>query len=94
MLDTIQSDAVYDHEKYGEVLVTAVGEMYGEYSLSGDRAETDSEPNSRLVFYYNNFDGYGGMSPTPMTQEVTEFGRQAELMRAHERLGSGLRGDD
>jgi hypothetical protein len=93
MLDTIESDVVYDHERHGEVLVTAVGEMYGEYPLSGGRGEPGSQPNSRLVFYYNNFDGYGGMNPSPMTQEVTEFARQADRIRPHEYLGSELRED-
>lgn len=85
MLDTIESNVVYKHEKHGEVLVTAVGEMYGEYALGDGECEYP-EPSSRLVFYYNNFDGFGGMSPSPMTQVVTEFAKQADELREHEYL--------
>jgi len=91
MLDTIESDVVYDHERHGEVLVTAIGEMYGEYPLSAKAP--GPQPNSKLVFYYNNFDGYGGMNPSPMTQEVAEFARQADRIRPHEYLGSELMED-
>jgi hypothetical protein len=86
MLDTIQSDVVYQHEKQGEVLVTAVGEMHTNYDVS----ESTGKPDSRLVFYYNNFDGYGGVNPSPMTQPVNEFVRQADRIRPHEYLGSEL----
>lgn len=90
MLEQIEANVVYDHKKHGEVLVTAVGEMYGSYSVSG---EVESSPNSILVYYYNSFDGYGGMAATPITQEVLEFSRAADHIRPHERLGSDLRED-
>jgi hypothetical protein len=87
MLDTIEADMTYDHEKHGEVLVTAVGEMYDEYSVS----RRSGEPNSRLVFFYTRFDGYGGMNPAPMSEPVNEFARDADRIGPHEHVGSDLR---
>lgn len=90
MLDTIESNVVYDHEKHGEVLVTAVGEMYSEYPLTGGRGEPDPVADSKLVYYYQRFDGYGGMAPTPLTQRVGEFAKHAKKIRPHERVDTPL----
>jgi len=89
MLDTIESDVVYDHDKHGEVLVVSVGKMYSNYALS-EKMESEHQPKSTLVFYHKRFDGYGGLSPSPLSQSVSDFAKQAERVRAHERVSTEL----
>lgn len=77
---TIQTDVVYEHERLGEVLVTGIAEMYEMYST--DESPPDASENETLVFYYDQFDGYGGMSPGPNTEEVHEFAKMVEEKRS------------
>lgn len=94
-LDRIEADVVYNHEKHGDVLVTAIGEMYNEYPLSGGRGAPEPDPSSRLVYFYKQYDGYGGMSPNPLSEEVMEFARDASKEHEFEyEQTSSLRVDD
>lgn len=78
----IKSDHVYDHDKYGEVLVTGIGKMYDEWDVSGPQDDIDSR--ATLVFYHTRFDGYGGMMTMPQSQEAGEFAKAANHIKAHE----------
>jgi hypothetical protein len=74
--NTITTDTIYQHERYGNVLVTGIGEMYDEYPSSSSSAV--------LVFFYDDYDGYGGMSPMPLSQPVGEFRKSVEYVREHD----------
>lgn len=77
MVETrIESDVVYSHEKYGDVLVTGISKMYDEWSVEGP--QEDIESGEVLVFFYDNYDGYGGMNPMPLSEPVSEFAQAAE----------------
>lgn len=78
----IKKDVIYQHEKYGDVLVTGIAKMYDEWVSNADGSDRDS--NNVLVFFYNNYDGYGGLNPTPMSQPVGEFSKAVSRERAHE----------
>jgi hypothetical protein len=84
----IQTDVVYNHEKWGEVLVTGISKMYDEWDVSnanGLSGEPDSaSENEVLVFFHTRFDGYGGMEPTPTSQNIIEFARCVDEVRAFE----------
>jgi hypothetical protein len=68
----IKTDVIYDHEKYGEVLVTGIGKMYNEWVVSnGDGLDS----GETLVYFYDNYDGYGGMNPAPISEVATEFAK-------------------
>lgn len=70
---TIEADVVYDHSKHGEVLVTGISKMYDEWDVNGPSDDIDS--GEVLVFFHTRFDGYGGMQPTPSTENVNEFAK-------------------
>lgn len=91
MLDSIEADVVYNHEKYGDVLVTGVARMYEEYTVSEGSEETVSSAEGRevLVFFNHRYDGYGGMDAMPSTQPVMEFAKSAERVRKFD-YGSDL----
>ncbi len=73
-IQKIKTDYVYDHERYGQVLVTGIAEMYDEYRV--DAANKDGNPPEQtVVFFHDRYDGYGGMSPVPLSQTVNEFGK-------------------
>jgi hypothetical protein len=83
-LDTIVTDMIYEHERYGEVLVVGIGQMYDEYHLDKTSDESATpDPHSTIVYFYKQFDGYGGMSPTPLTEPVTEFAAESSVGRLH-----------
>ena len=89
MEETIESDVVYDHEKQGDVLVVSVGQLYDEYPLDEDK-RTGLEATSELVFYYKQYDGWGGMSPSPLTENVHEFAKHTERKHTFEYDDLGL----
>jgi hypothetical protein len=74
--DTILTDTIYQHERYGTVLVTGIGEMYDEYPSHSS--------GNVLVFFYDDYDAYGGMSPIPLSQSVGEFRKSVEYVREHD----------
>lgn len=78
----IETDVVYQHEQMGEVLVTGIAKMYDEWDVSGPSDDIDS--GDVLVFYHDRFDGYGGMQPTPSTENVNEFAKMVERDRSFE----------
>lgn len=87
---TIESDVVYDHDKYGEVLVTSIAEVYDEVDVGRDM---DEQPSREvLVFFYDQYDGYGGMNPMPLTESLTDFVGRVSRVRAHDSV-SPLRED-
>jgi len=76
MVETrIEADVVYQHDQLGEVLVTGIAKMYDEWDIEGP--QEDIESGEILVFYHDRFDGYGGMQPTPSTENVNEFAKKA-----------------
>lgn len=84
----LETDVVYNHERYGEVLLTGLAKMYEEWDVSGPQDDIDS--GSVLVFFYDNFDGYGGMNPMPMSEPIQEFSKKVERQRPHEYVDSDL----
>jgi hypothetical protein len=70
-IERIKTDVIYEHEKYGEVLVTGIGKMYSEWSIDGPKDGIES--GNVLVYFYDNYDGYGGMSPMPFSETADEF---------------------
>jgi hypothetical protein len=72
----IKTDVIYDHEKYGDVLVTGIGKMYDEWSVSGPK--DDIESGNVLVYFYDNYDGYGGMNPMPLSETANEFAKSVD----------------
>jgi hypothetical protein len=94
MVETrIEADTIYQHEQLGEVLVTGIAKMYDEWSIDGP--QEDIESGEVLVFYYDSFDGYGGMNPMPLSDPVSEFAKSVEQKRVFEyENASDLRVDD
>lgn len=80
--EKIESDVVYDHEKYGDVLVTGIAEMHDEWYVNG--YETPTPETEVLVFFYDNYDGFGGMNPMPLSEPVEEFARSVERQHVHD----------
>lgn len=78
----LETDVVYHHDKYGEVLLTGIAKMYQEWDTRGPQEDIAS--GEVLVFFYDNFDGYGGMNPMPLSEPVNEFAKQGERLRPHE----------
>ena len=78
----IEADVIYQHEKYGDVLVTGIAKMYSEWDVTGPTDDINS--GQTLVFFYDNYDGYGGMNPTPLSQPVAEFGKAVTRESVHE----------
>jgi len=75
-IERIKTDVIYEHEKYGEVLVTGIGKMYSEWSMDGPK--DDIESGNVLVYFYDNYDGYGGMNPMPFSETVDEFAKSCK----------------
>lgn len=89
----IETDVIYQHDQLGEVLVTGIAKMYDEWDTTGP--QEDIESGEVLVFYYDKFDGYGGMNPMPMSAPISEFARSVERERLFDRVDmSELRADD
>lgn len=84
----IESDVTYDHDKYGDVLVTGIAKMYDEWDTRGP--QEDIESGEVLVFFYDNYDGYGGMNPMPMSEPVDEFAKRVDRIGPHEYVDSDL----
>lgn len=83
MVETrIEADVVYEHQKYGEVLVTGIAKMYNEWDIDGP--QEDIESGDVLVFFYDDYDGYGGMTPMPQSLPVEEFAKSAERKHVHD----------
>lgn len=78
----IETDVVYEHSKLGEVLVTGIAKMYDEWDTTGPR--DDLESGEVLVFYYDSWDGYGGMSPMPHSDTISEFAKMVQRKRTFE----------
>ena len=80
-IERIKTDVIYEHEKYGEVLVTGIGKMYSEWSLqspAGSEPRGDSPSENVLVYFYDNYDGYGGMNPMPLSEMTDEFAKSCK----------------
>lgn len=79
MTKSIETDSVYQHEKYGEVLVTGVATMFKGWEDGKTVGEGDT-----LVFFYDEYDGYGGMHPIPFSEVADEFAKSSKRMHTHE----------
>jgi hypothetical protein len=75
----IEADVVYNHDKYGEVLVTGIAKMYDEWDVAGPSDDINS--GEVLVFFHTRFDGYGGMQPNPSTENVNDFAKSVTQER-------------
>lgn len=85
----IEADVVYQHDQLGEVLVTGIAKMYDEWDVSNANGLDGGEPSSAsesevLVFYYDNFDGYGGMNPMLLSDPIGEFAKSVSRDRLFE----------
>jgi len=78
----IKTDVIYDHDKYGEVLVTGIGKMYNEWSVDGP--QDDIESGNVLVYFYDDYDGYGGMNPMPFSETANEFAQSVNEVEEHD----------
>lgn len=78
----IKTDVIYNHDKYGEVLVTGIGKMYSEWSVDGP--QDDIESGNVLVYFYDDYDGYGGMNPMPFSEPANEFAKSVNEIEEHE----------
>lgn len=74
----IEADVVYQHDKYGSVLVTGIAKMYSEWN-----PQNDMESNGTYVYFHTQFDGYGGLA-TPQTELVGDFVKAATKEQAFE----------
>ena len=91
----IEADVVYNHDKYGDVLVTGIAKMYDEWDMAssgggpnsgepGSASEDDDiESGQVMVFFHSRFDGYGGMA-TPNSELVGDFAKASSKERAFE----------
>jgi len=79
MTDRIEADVVYNHSKYGEVLVTGIAKMYEEWDVSGP--QDDIEAGEVYVYFHSRFDGYGGMA-TPESELAGDFAKSVTRERA------------
>jgi hypothetical protein len=70
----VKSDAVYDHDKYGEVLVSNIAVFFD----SWDVTEEDSTDSNPVVLFHSRFDDYGGMG-NPLRQSIGDFIEQASM---------------
>lgn len=71
----IEADVIYQHEKYGDVLVTGIAKMYGEWDVTDPSNDIESIGNV-LVFFYDDYDGYGGLQPMPLSENINEFSKK------------------
>ena len=78
----IEVDVIYQHEKYGDVLVTGIAKMYDEWDVEGP--QEDIKSGETLVYFYDNYDGYGGMNPMPLSDPINEFAKAVTRERVHE----------
>lgn len=78
----IEADVVYDHERYGEVLVTGIAKVYNAWDTTGPTDDVGS--GSVQAYFYDNFDGYGGMNPMPMSEHVNEFAKSVDRVGVHD----------
>jgi len=83
MVETrIETDVIYQHDQMGDVLVTGIAKMYDEWDTEGP--QEDIESGEVLVFFYDNYDGYGGMNPMPLSEPISEFAKNVDRQRVHE----------
>jgi hypothetical protein len=75
----INSDCIYNHEKYGNILVVSVAELYDQWP-----PREEISPENRVVFFYDQYDGYGGLGTLPIMEPVAEFERDAEFVEEHD----------
>ncbi len=81
MEETIESNVVYEHDSYGEVLVTKIGAMTDRWRVGASSDNSlKSQESTVLVFFHSAFDGYGGFTE-PLTEEVNRFASSVEEKR-------------
>lgn len=89
MVETrIEADVVYQHDKYGEVLVTGIAKMYDEWDVSSANGLNNGQPSSAsengvFVYFHSRFDGYGGLA-TPETELAGDFAKSVTRQRIFE----------
>lgn len=74
----IRTGGIYDHERYGLVLVTGVGEMYEAWNPNGNISGGDGDV---IVFFHRGIDEHIGSNATLTDQRVDEFEKEAEFIR-------------
>jgi len=65
----IQSDYVYQHDDYDEILVLGIHQRYESY----DTEEKTGEKNGIYVRYTYQWDGYGAMVGAAVVDPIEEF---------------------
>jgi hypothetical protein len=68
----ITGNTVYEHDKYGEVLVIDVHHVFDEYDLNAGTGEL----HSRVVRYTPNWDDYGPMPGSIRETSIDDFREQ------------------
>lgn len=75
----IEANTIYDHEKYGEVLVTGIAQMYKTWDVS----KGCGHEGEMFVYFHKRFDDYGGIA-TPETERIRDFYKASSKKRAFE----------
>jgi len=65
----IESDYVYQHDEYDEILVLGIHQRYESY----DTEEETGEKNGIYVRYTYQWDGYGAMFGAAVVDPIEEF---------------------
>lgn len=81
----VEKDVLYVHERYGEVLVTGIAKLYGKWDT--DCRQNDIGPDEVVVYFYDDYDGYGGLNPMPFSEPVNEFAKSVERLGPYEYTG-------
>lgn len=76
----IKANALYDHERFGRVLVTAIGSMYATYDIDRETGQH----RGTLVYFYDRYDGWGGIRSRPIRQSASEFLKEATFVKYHD----------
>lgn len=81
----VKSGVVYDHDEYGEVLVSNIAVFFDSWDVT-EQQSTDSNP---VVLFHNRFDKYGGVD-NPLRQSVGDFIEQTSKTDTTHTAGSDL----
>lgn len=77
----IVTGGVYDHERYGHVLVTGIGEMYESWNPNGNIGHSTGDV---VVYFQRGLDEYRVSNATLTDQRVGEFEKEAEFVHMFE----------
>lgn len=73
---TIEAGTIYDHEKYGEVLVTGIIEVFNEWTV-GD----SDQSGTPMVNFHVQFDALGGIEQSARREQANIFAESVDRSR-------------